>query len=59
MILPAHPSVPVLVEILQKERYLAYLSDLKLKRAYKPRPLQAVIIPPIPTSYVAFSLPEV
>jgi hypothetical protein len=51
-ILPAHPSVPILVETLQKEgrKYVEYLSDLKLKKAYKPKPLQAVVVPPIPTS---------
>jgi hypothetical protein len=60
-ILPAHPSVPVLVETLQKEsrRYLEYLSDLKLKKAYKPKALQAVVIPEIPKSYLEFSVPEI
>ena len=34
------PSVPVFVETLQNEsqRYLAYLSDLELKKAYKAWP---------------------
>jgi hypothetical protein len=51
-ILPAHPSVPILAEALPKgcRKYVEYLSDLKLKKAYKPKPLQAVVIPPIPTS---------
>ena len=60
-ILPAHPSVPILAEALQKEgrKYVENLSDLKLKKAYKPKPLQAVVIPPILTSYLDFSVPEV
>ena len=49
-----------LAEALQKGRnYVEYLSDLTWKKAYKPKPLQAVVIPPIPKSYLDFSGPEV
>jgi len=60
-ILPAHPSVPTLVETLQNEsrRYLEYLSNLKLKKAHKPTELQPVKIPPIPQSYLDYRVPEV
>jgi len=49
--------VPILVEALQKEgrKYVEYLSDLKLKKEYKIKPLEAVVIPPIPTPYFQIS----